>query len=84
MVETVILDCMSLHYDPELEHSKPIFLRDTLAHDDASPYQVWLPKVQQLRRYCPDEFSLEFWTFFCDLDLDHNTAIQSFYQLMMM
>ena len=37
MVETVILDYMSPHYDPELADSKPIFLQDTLAHDDASP-----------------------------------------------
>ena len=42
MIETVILDYMSPHYDPELEleDSKPIFLHDTLAHDDVSPYQV--------------------------------------------
>ena len=44
-VETVILDYISPQYDPELEDSKPIFLHDTLAHDDASPYQVWLQKV---------------------------------------
>ena len=31
MVETVILDYMSPHYDPEFEDSKPIFLHDTLA-----------------------------------------------------
>ena len=61
MIETVILDYMSPHYDPELEleDSKPIFLHDTLAHDNVSPYQVWLQKVQQLRRYCPDEHSLK-------------------------
>ena len=50
MVETVILDQMSPRCDPELEDSKPISLHDTLAHDAASPYQVWLQKVQQLRR----------------------------------
>ena len=60
MVERVILGYMSHHYDPELEDSKPIFLHSTLAHDDASPHQVWLQKVQQLRRYRPDEHSLEF------------------------
>ena len=59
-VETVISDQMSPHCDPELEDSKPIFLHDTLAHDVASPYQVWLQKVQQLRRYHSDEHSLEF------------------------
>ena len=51
MVETVIRDQMSPHCDPELEDSKSIFLHDTLAHDVASPDQVWLQKVQQLRRY---------------------------------
>ena len=59
MVETVISDQMNPHSDPELEDSKPIFLHDTLAHDVTSPYQVWLQKVQKLRRYCPDEHSLE-------------------------
>ena len=47
MVATVISDYMSPHCDLELEDSKPIFLHDTLAHDDASPYQVWLQKVEQ-------------------------------------
>ena len=49
MVATIILDYMSPHYDPELEDSKPIFLHDTVAHDVALPYQVWLQKVQQLK-----------------------------------
>ena len=41
MVKTVIFDYMSPQYDPDLEDSKPIFLHDTLAHDDdVSPYQV--------------------------------------------
>ena len=60
MMETVISDYMSPHRNPEFEDSKPIFLHDTLAHDDASPYKVWSQKVQQLRRYRPDEYSLEF------------------------
>ena len=55
MVEAVTFDYMSLHCDPKLEDSKPVFLDGTLAHDDASQYQVWLQKVQQLRRYHPDE-----------------------------
>ena len=46
MVEKVVFDYMSPHCDPELEDSKPIFLHDTLAHDDASPYQVWLQRIQ--------------------------------------
>ena len=61
LVETVISDYMSPHCECDLDlDSKPIFLHDTLAYDNASPYQVWLQKVQQLRRYCPDEHSLEF------------------------
>ena len=57
MVGTVIFDYISLRCDLELEDSKPIFLHDTLAHNDASPYLV--TKVQQLKRYRPDEQSLE-------------------------
>ena len=82
MVETVIFDQMSPHCGPELEDSKLIFLHDTLAHDDASLYQVWLQKVQQLKRYRPDEHSLEFSTFSVTL-----TVIQCVHktiQLMMM
>ena len=45
------------HCDLDLENSKPIFSYDTLAHDAASPYQVWLQSVQQLRRYQPSEYS---------------------------
>ena len=40
-----------------------IFLHDTLAQDDALPYQVWSEKVQQLRRSGPDENSVTLWTF---------------------
>ena len=79
MVETVILDQMSPHCDPEFEDRKPVFLH-ILAHDVVSPYQVWLQKVQQQWRYS-DEHSLEFLTFvFCELDLDHNRAIQPFHK----
>ena len=38
MVETVIFDYMNPHCDIYLEDRKPIFLHDTLAHDDASSY----------------------------------------------
>ena len=81
MVETVTFDQMSLYCDPELEDSKPIFLH-ILAHDVASLYQIWLQKVQQQRRTFTGILNL-----FCDLDLDHNRAIQSFHKtihLMMM
>ena len=66
MVETVMFDQMNPHYDPKLEDSKPIFLHDK---DVASPIQVWLQKVQQLRRCHSDEHSLEFLTFSVNLTL---------------
>ena len=69
MAETVIPDYMSPQCDPELEDSKTIFLHDTLTHDEASPYQVWLQKVQQLMRYHPDEHSLKLLTFSVTLTL---------------
>ena len=68
MVETVIFDQMSRHCDTELEDRKPIFLH-ILAHDVASPYQVWLQKVQHQRIYHSDEHSLEFLTFSVTLTL---------------
>ena len=75
MVETVIFDQMSPHCGPELEDRKPIFLHDILAHNVAPPYQVWLQKVQQQRRYHSGEHSLEFLTFSVTLAL--NTTEQS-------
>ena len=38
--ETTVSDYVSPHCDPELQDSKAIFLPDTLAHDDVSPYQL--------------------------------------------
>ena len=60
MLKTVISNQMSPHCDPELEGRKPVLLNDILAHDVASPYQVWLQKVQQQKRCHSDEHSLEF------------------------
>ena len=37
MVETVISEYMSLHYDLDLEDSKPIFSLDTVANDGIIP-----------------------------------------------
>ena len=75
MVETVIFDYTSPYCDFDIENGKTIFLHDTLAHDAASPYRVWLQKVQQLWRFDPDEHSLKFWTFAVTLTL--NTTKQS-------
>ena len=54
-----MFDHLSPHRDLELEDSKSIFLHDTRVHDGASPYQVWLQKLQRLRRYRWVEHSLE-------------------------
>ena len=54
---------MSPHCDLELEDDVPMFSHDSFAHDDTSSYQVWLQKVQQLRRYGLDENSMTFLTF---------------------
>ena len=42
-----------------------------LHHNSASPFQVWLQKVQQQRRrrYHPEEHLLEYWTFSVNLTL---------------
>ena len=77
MVETVIFDYISPHCDPQLEHSKPIFLHDTLAYDDASPYQVSLQKGRQLKKYHPDEHSLEIFNLSCDHDPQQSNPIFS-------
>ena len=57
MVETVIFDYMSPHCNLELEDRKLIFSHDTLALDDASPYQVGYKRFSS---YYPDEHLLEF------------------------
>ena len=68
-----------------LKIANNFFLHDTLAHDAASPYQVWQQNVLQFKRYHPDKCSLTFWTFAVTLPL---TAVIPFFhrilqQLMM-
>ena len=46
--------------DLDFKNSNPISLHDTATHNEASPYKVWLQKVQQFRRYCPDKHVLTF------------------------
>ena len=78
---------MNPHCDPELEDYKPIFLHDNLAHQVASPYQVWLKKASSWADIVQMNIHWNILNFFCDLDLDHNRAIQSFHKtihLMMM
>ena len=84
-VESHILIYTSPNCDLDLEVSTSIFLHDTLAHDDASQYQVWSQKVQWFRRYYLDKPSSTFRNSAVTLAL--NTAIQFSHkklQLMMM
>ena len=61
--------------DCDLEHSKPIFFHDTLAHDGASPYTEFDYKKFSS---CRDIIHMNSLNLSCDLDPDHNRAIQSF------
>lgn len=56
-------DYRSPNCDFDLEDSKTIFLRDSLAHDDAASYQVWLQNVTSSRGYYPHKHSMKFLTF---------------------
>ena len=62
MVETVMFDYIIPHLDLDLDNStkKKTFSHDTLAHDAVLLYEVCLQKVQHLRKYHPDEYSLKF------------------------
>ena len=62
--------------DLDLENSEPIFLHDTLTHDNTPPYQVWLERLNSSRRYHPDKHLLTLRTF--KLNLTSNTVIQFF------
>ena len=47
---------MNPQKNTNLEDSKlKTFLHDTLAHDNAPSYPVWLQKVVWFRRYYPDQ-----------------------------
>ena len=56
------------------------FPHDTLAHNDAFPYYVWLQKVKSFRRYHPGKQSVTFWTFALTLTLTLNTAVHRFHK----
>ena len=87
MVETVTFDQMSPHCDLHLEDSKPIFLHDTLAHNVAWPLPSLVTEDSAAAEWSSRWTFIRILNLFCDLDLDHNTAIQSFHEtihLMMM
>ena len=56
-------DLMSPCCDLDLEDRKNFFLHDTLAHDAASPYQIWSQNGMWFRKYHPDKHWLTFWAF---------------------
>ena len=80
MAETVILDYMSLRYDPELEDSKQIFL----AWHSGTWWCIATPSLVT-KGSAVEEISSR-WkltgilNLFCELDLDHNRAIHSFHE----
>ena len=79
MVESVIFDYMSLQCDIDLEDSKPIFLHNTLAHEDASSNLITkCSAVEETssRRIFTGIFSY----LSCDLDPDHKITIQFFHR----
>ena len=48
------INILTLHCDFDLECSNPLLFfssQDTLAYDDVSSDQVWLPRNQQLKKY---------------------------------
>ena len=65
---------ISPHCDCDLEDSKPVFWHYTHARDDASPYQVWLQKVQQSRWTFTDIFYLRCKPIFSHDTLAHDDA----------
>ena len=79
-IRKLYFDYMIFHCDLELEDSKPTFLHNTLAHDDASPYHVWLQKVQQLRKISSRQTFTEILSLSCETDRDRDRAIQSFHK----
>ena len=64
---------MSPLCDLDLQYSNPIFLRDTLAHDDSPHAKLGYQRLNQFRKYHPDKYSLRFWTITVTMTL--NTAI---------
>ena len=86
MVETAIFYFMILHCDLDHYDSKPFFLHDTLAHDDVSHTKFGCKRFNSWGNNIQVNIS-GILNLFCDLELDHSRAIQSFHkttQLMMM
>ena len=64
-------------YDLILKRYKPIFLHYSPTHDDASPYQVWLPNVPMLQKISSGKNIHHNLNLHCDLDLEHSFPIFS-------
>ena len=69
-IDYIILNC-----DLDLEDSKPIFLKDNLAHNDASSYQVWKQKGSAVQKISFGQTFTDILRFCPDLDLEHNNPI---------
>ena len=64
-----ITNILTLHCDLDFECSNPFFSQNTLAHDNVSLNQVWLPRNQQFRRYCRKSQILIIWALSVTLTL---------------
>ena len=60
-------DYIIRNFNLDLEDSKPIFLKDNLAHNDASPYQG-----SALQKISSGQTFTDILKICCDLDLEHN------------
>ena len=83
MVQTVVFDQMSSHCDPDLEDSKPIFLHDSLAHGMLHHHTKFAQRRSAAEEISSRRTFTGILNLFCDLDLDHNRAIQSFHLMKM-
>ena len=64
---------MALHHDLDLKDRKPIFLKDTLSYDDASPHQG-----SAVQKTLSGRTFIDILKFCCDLDLEHSNQISSY------
>ena len=72
------IDILTLRCDFYLQCSNQFFSHNTLANDNVSPDQVWLPENQQLSRYNRKSHILIIWALTVTLTLKIATATTKF------
>ena len=53
--ERTLISVSAVPHCGNTKDSNPILLHDTRPHNDAPPYDLWLQKVDQFRRYLLDK-----------------------------